>query len=182
MKNRILISNIIVLFLLIFSKPDSFLLFYIGLFFVILGEIIRLIASACIRKNNILTVNGIYSMTRNPLYLGTFIIAFGILIQIFSLSHILLSILLWLFVIFSFSIIYYKTIKSEEEFLLSKFGNDYLRYLREVPSILPDLKKIKEVFKKENYSKQAFLKNKEYRGLFGVLIVETIIFIKLCLK
>ncbi|MEF3280623.1 MAG: isoprenylcysteine carboxylmethyltransferase family protein [Elusimicrobiota bacterium] len=183
MKKRILISNITVAIVLIMAKPDSFTLFFFGIVFVFIGEFIRLIASAAIKKNRILATRGIYSVTRNPLYLGTSLIAFGTLIQICSVSHFCFTLFLWAVVIFVFSVIYYKTIKAEEKFLLSKFGEEYIHYCKNVPAILPNLKSlknIKEIFKRENYSKEFFIKNKEYRGLTGVLIVEIIIFFKLC--
>lgn len=178
MKNRILLLDILVIFMIIFSKPQSKALFFTGLFLVIAGEVLRLLSSMAIRKNKELSVRGPYLLCRNPLYLGTSIILSGILIQIVSFN-ITRDLLIYLITIPSFSYIYYKTIKMEEYFLMKKFTSEYKKYLDEVPSFIPDLTRIKEIFKPENYSKEHFIKNKEYRGVLAVIIIEIIIWIKL---
>ncbi|MEW5951716.1 MAG: methyltransferase [Elusimicrobiota bacterium] len=178
MKKRILISNIITLIVLIIAKPDSLLFFYIGLFFVFLGQTIRFLASATIVKSSTLTVKGIYSVCRNPLYLGTLTIIFGMGIQLSS-SDIKNFILLWVILLSAFPYIYYKTIKAEEDFLLSVYKKDFESYKCSVPSLIPKISSIKEIFKKENYDISAFKKNKEYRGFFGALIAEAVILAKI---
>ena len=179
MKKRILVSNIIIILMLIISRPDNIILFYSGLPLIILGEMTRILSSASIRKNKELAKNGIYSATRNPLYFGTFLIMLGILIQLFSITHIFSTIFIYLITIVSFCIIYLKTIKAEEEFLLSRFGNEYKSYYENTPVLIPDFKKINEFFKKENFSKESFKKNKEYRGITGIILIEIIIILKI---
>jgi len=179
MKKRIFFSNIIIILILIISKPDNVILFYSGLPFILLGELIRIISSATIRKNKELAKNGIYSATRNPLYFGTFLIMLGILIQLSSINYKFQTIFIWIITTISFYIIYSKTIKAEENFLFSRFGNEYKSYYENTPVLIPDLKKINELFKKENFSKESFKKNKEYRGITGILFIEMIIILKL---
>lgn len=178
MKKRIFISNILTFLVIIISKPESLKLFLTGLVFVITGEIVRIISSACIKKNASLSVNGPYSLCRNPLYLGTFLIIIGILIQISS-SHIIETVISWLIVLTVFPYVYYVTIKSEEKFLNEKFGNEFSDYVKRVPCIIPRISCISEIFKIENYSYANFIKNKEYRGIFSVIGIETIILFKL---
>src|SRR5262249_26317754 len=48
-----------------------------GILVVIPGLIIRVLASGHVRKNEQLTTTGPYAYTRNPLYLGSFVIALG---------------------------------------------------------------------------------------------------------
>jgi protein-S-isoprenylcysteine O-methyltransferase Ste14 len=182
MKNRILISNILVLLILILSKPDSLLFFYIGLPFIMLGQAIRFISSGTLTKSKMLTTNGIYAIVRNPLYLGTLIITFGLLIQLSSKNKISENIFMWIFISISFALIYYKTIKSEENFLKEKFGQEFEKYLSSTPALLINLKdfsKLKGLINKDNYSKELFLKNKEYRGLSALIIIEIIILFKI---
>ena len=145
MRKRIFLSNIIVFIVIIFSKPYSYKLFLAGILFIIIGELIRLISSSCIRKNKELSTNGPYAICRNPLYLGTFFIALGIMIQITS-ADLIRNILLWAFIIISFSYIYYKTIKSEEKFLSEKFGEVFKNYIESVPCLIPKLSSLKEIF------------------------------------
>ncbi|PIS46934.1 MAG: hypothetical protein COT17_06035 [Elusimicrobia bacterium CG08_land_8_20_14_0_20_51_18] len=181
MKKRIMISNLAVMLQLVVSRPDSCALFYAGLFFVLLGEAIRLVSSGTIIKSKTLTANGIYSMLRNPLYLGTLAVTFGVLIQLssFSPEKAPNTGFIWLFSILAFLIIYRKTIAAEEAFLLERYGAEFENYMKRVPSLLPDLKNAGELFKKENYSAEAFKKNKEYRGFSGILAIEAAIILKI---
>ncbi|NLH39336.1 MAG: isoprenylcysteine carboxylmethyltransferase family protein [Elusimicrobia bacterium] len=181
MKNRMFISYIIFIGLLLISRPDSYTLFFIGVFFTILGLSIRMISSGTILKNKKLATNGIYSVVRNPLYLGTFTSIFGILIQLSSLSEdkILNTLSVWIISLIGFGFIYYRTIKNEEEYLKKVYADDFIKYMKETPSIIPAISRLSEVIKKEYYSKEAFKKNKEYRGIVGFLILEIIILLKI---
>ncbi len=178
MKKRIAISNIIILIILIISKPSSITFFFIGLFFVTIGQIIRLLSSATIVKSKTLTTKGIYSLCRNPLYLGTLTITFGILIQLSS-NAILNTFIIWLIAIPSFAWIYSQTIKAEESFLLSIYGKDFQNYLASTPSLMPKLSAWPEIFVKGNYDITVFKKNKEYRGIAGSMAIEVIVLLKI---
>ena len=52
----------------------------LGLIVAIVGIVLRALASGHVRKNEALTTSGPYAYTRNPLYLGSLIIAIGFLI------------------------------------------------------------------------------------------------------
>jgi protein-S-isoprenylcysteine O-methyltransferase Ste14 len=175
---RILLSNIVIALVLIFSKPYSYKLFLIGIPFIIIGEVLRLISSFSIRKNKELSTTGPYAICRNPLYLGTFLNIIGAMIQITSKEP-LRNLILWAFIIISFSYIYYKTIKSEEEFLSKKFGEVFKNYKESVPCLIPKLSCLKEIFVIENYSYELFLKNKEWRGVGAIIIIEILIYLKI---
>lgn len=84
-----------------------------------------------------LVVRGPYSFCRNPMALGITLYISGISIWIGSLSALILS-----FVLFSFIVIYNKLIEENE--LLGRFGNDYLDYIRDTPFIMPKLKSKKK--------------------------------------
>ncbi len=178
MKKRIAVSNIAVLIILAVSKPDSRFFFFAGLLIVLLGEAIRLAASATIVKSKTLTVKGIYSVCRNPLYLGTLIMVFGMGIQLYSSDKMRLA-LTWLIILAVFPYVYYKTIKAEEEFLLSAYKQDFENYLKNTPCLIPDLSAVKNAFDPSNYDISVFKKNKEYRGLAGMILIEALIALKL---
>lgn len=178
MKKRIAISNISVLIIVAVSKPDSTFLFFIGLLIVLLGQAIRLVASATIIKSKTLTVKGIYSVCRNPLYLGTLTMVFGMGIQLYS-SNTSRLIASWLIILLVFPYIYYKTIKAEEKFLLSIYEKDFEKYLESTPCIIPNFSAIKNIFDTSIYNISVFKKNKEYRGFAGMVLIETIIAVKL---
>ena len=84
-----------------------------------------------VKKNTELTMTGPYAFTRNPLYLGSMLIAFG-----FALASRNIWIALALAVLFA--VIYVPVIRSEEAFLRSKF-NEFDDYAARVPRLLPRL-------------------------------------------
>lgn len=77
-----------------------------------------------------LSTKGIYSITRNPLYLGNFIIVLGIslFIQVWWLA-----LIMWI----GFWLYYLLIIFAEEEFLQRKFGDQFLAWAKKTPRIIP---------------------------------------------
>ena len=78
------------------------------------GLLLRAYASGYVKKNAELTVTGPYAYTRNPLYLGSVLMAFGFAAASRSWWITVLLALL-------FTIIYVPTIYSEEQFLRATF-------------------------------------------------------------
>lgn len=84
------------------------------------------------KKSVELTVAGPYAMTRNPLYLFTFIGAAGIGMTTGTLvGGVLLALLVYL--------IFSQVVAREEQFLLGLFGQPYADYCRQVPRFWPRL-------------------------------------------
>jgi protein-S-isoprenylcysteine O-methyltransferase Ste14 len=80
-----------------------------------------------------LNITGMYSITRNPLYLGNFFIGFGIFMlpQLWWLSLVYV-LMFWLY--------YERIIFAEEDFLREKFGHLYLDWSAKTPAFIPNLK------------------------------------------
>jgi len=66
-----------------------------------------------------LVTGGLYRYTRNPMYLGMFIVLSGVAIVLGSVSPLLV---VWLFML----VIRYNFVAAEERFLEAAFGQDYL--------------------------------------------------------
>jgi protein-S-isoprenylcysteine O-methyltransferase Ste14 len=98
---------------------------------VLPGVWLRAYASGYVKKNRELTVTGPYVHTRNPLYLGSMLIAGG-----FALA--LLSWPVALVLAVGFSVIYIPVIASEERFLRATFPG-FDAYCRSVPRLIPRL-------------------------------------------
>jgi hypothetical protein len=79
-----------------------------------------------------LNTTGIYSLTRNPLYLANCMTYVGIVL---SAQDLLLAIALVLFLV----LYYERIIMAEEAFLVQRFGQAYLDWAAEVPPFLPRL-------------------------------------------
>jgi protein-S-isoprenylcysteine O-methyltransferase Ste14 len=115
-----------------------------GLIVALIGETIRIwsvrYAGSATRTTgevgaDVLVTSGPYGRLRNPLYLGNFLLSFGILIMAWPWMP-------WLMIIFLalFYLQYSAIISLEEEFLHSKFGLLYEEYRNHVPSMLPRLR------------------------------------------
>lgn len=75
---------------------------------------------------------GMYSLLRHPLYLGNFLMWLGIG---------LLTENLWfnIFFILSFWLYYERIMYAEETFLIKKFGDEYIKWSKDVPPFVPRL-------------------------------------------
>jgi protein-S-isoprenylcysteine O-methyltransferase Ste14 len=98
---------------------------------VLPGLALRAAAAGTVKKNRELTVTGPYAYTRNPLYLGSSLIAAGFALALFSWP---IAILL----VFGFALIYIPVIAGEERFLRSAFPG-FDEYCRGVPRFFPRL-------------------------------------------
>lgn len=102
----------------------------VGLLLGLAGEAIRIWASGHIEKTKVLATGGPYAHTRNPLYLGSTLMAAGIAVAAAS----------WwaaLAVALYFLAFYPSAIRGEAKFLAGKFPETYLPWAREVPVFLP---------------------------------------------
>jgi len=94
------------------------------------GEALRLWAAGHIEKTRSLATGGPYAHTRNPLYVGSVLLALGA--GIATKSPLALAAL-----IFYFSVFYPAIMREEAAFLSEKFGEGYAAWAREVPMFLP---------------------------------------------
>ena len=136
----------------------------LSLILVIPGIWLRAYASGYVKKNAELTMTGPYAFTRNPLYLGSMLIAFG-----FALASRSIWIALALAVLFA--VIYIPVIRSEEAFLRSKFDG-FDAYAARVPRLLPRLVPA-SVDKDErgSFSADLYRKHREYNALMGAAAI-----------
>jgi protein-S-isoprenylcysteine O-methyltransferase Ste14 len=102
----------------------------VGLPVVILGEFMRTWSSGHIRKDASLATDGPYSLTRNPLYFGSFVLGLGFALMANSWPVLFAFLLL-------FGLIYDATIEDEEQKLLKRFGDAFVAYCRDVPRFFP---------------------------------------------
>jgi protein-S-isoprenylcysteine O-methyltransferase Ste14 len=102
-----------------------------SLVLVVPGVWLRAYAAGYVRKNAELTRTGPYAYTRNPLYLGSMMIAFGFAVA--AASWVILVVLAALF-----AVIYIPTIQSEESYLREHFAG-FDEYAAKVPRLLPRL-------------------------------------------
>ena len=112
----------------VLNPNDIEVLQYIGWIFWVVGMILVSLSYYNIyyRKAKAFVDNGIYAVVRHPLYLGWILAVF--VTTIFLHQH-------WLFVIIGIpGIASIYLISTQEEYLnIERFGDDYKRYMKEVP-------------------------------------------------
>jgi protein-S-isoprenylcysteine O-methyltransferase Ste14 len=133
----------------------------LGAVSIIPGLVIRALASGHVRKNEALATSGPYAYTRNPLYLGSLLVAIGFAVAARSL---------WVAagLVAMFFAIYVPVIRSEEAFLRERFP-EFQEYANEVPRMIP---RMTPAFRNEasaEFSMDLYLKHREYNALLGSL-------------
>jgi protein-S-isoprenylcysteine O-methyltransferase Ste14 len=123
-----------------------------------LGVVIRASASGHVKKNEELTTTGLYAYTRNPLYLGSIVIAAGFAVA--AQSWWMVAILAVMFVA-----IYVPVIRGEEVFLRATFPQQFDEYCRRVPRLIPRVTRGYEGY--GSFSRELYRKHREYNAALG---------------
>ena len=140
----------------------------IGSCLVIPGLIIRALASGYLQKNEQLATGGLYSHTRNPLYLGSLILAVGFAVAARSWWLALGLALIFIGV-------YLPVIRAEEAFLRDRFSH-FEDYARKVPRLLPRM----TGFHGEGvFSWHLYWKHREYNATLGSTAITGALIFKL---
>ncbi len=113
------------------ARPTPFFLGP-GLALAVLGEALRLWASGHIEKTKALATGGPYAHTRNPLYLGSLVMALGAVVAAAS-PWVALAVALYLLAF------YPSVVREEADFLARKFAPEYAAWAGAVPLFLPRL-------------------------------------------
>src|SRR2546423_8207104 len=145
---------------IVFSKPTGMMLCF-GAGCAFIGLLIRGWAAGHIRKAEVLAVSGPYAHTRNPLYLGSFLLGVGFSVAAGVWWLAVLFIVLWLG-------IYLPVMRVEEEDISRIFGADFDEYRRNVPLFIPRL----SVWKRTGtrFDSRLYLRYREYRAALGTAI------------
>lgn len=135
----------------------------LGLPVAMVGAIFRALAAGVIKKDSRIATSGVYSLTRNPLYFGSSLLACGFAIMSWNdIAAILL--------LFPFVVIYPTVILQEEAHLERLFPNEFRAYCSKVPRFFPRL----TLGFHRSFSLDLYLYNREYNtvlGLAGALAV-----------
>ena len=104
-----------------------------GMTLAVLGEGLRIWASGHIEKTQRLATGGPYAHTRNPLYVGSALLAVGVAAASAS-PFVLLAVAAY------FAAFYPAVIREESAFLAARFPEEYAAWARDVPAFLPRLR------------------------------------------
>jgi protein-S-isoprenylcysteine O-methyltransferase Ste14 len=129
----------------------------IGLPIAIAGAAVRALAAGVIKKDSRLATSGPYAWTRNPLYLGSSLLALAFAVM--SWNAIAAALLL-----VPSCVIYPNVIRKEESHLERLFGNEFRNYRQRVPCFLPRFRP-----SKLSFSLAQYISNAEYNTALGLI-------------
>jgi protein-S-isoprenylcysteine O-methyltransferase Ste14 len=123
------------------------------------GLLLRAWAAGCIAKNQALATAGPYAYTRNPLYLGTLLVAAGLVIASRQAG---------LAVLFAgmFLLVYLPVIQLEEQHLRKLFP-EFDTYARRVPALWPRLGGRSQQTGRSPFAWSLYFRNREYQAAAG---------------
>ena len=141
----------------------------VGAAIAALGLGIRAVASGHVDKNQELARTGPYAYVRNPLYLGSIVIAIGFAI---AARDVMIAVL----IVLMFVLIYVPTISSEERYLRTRFP-EYSAYADSVPRLIPRTLRFGGMT--QDFSRELYLKHREYNASFGAAAMLAALVVKM---
>lgn len=166
---RVASGFVLVLAFAWFSRPDLRSL-ALGLPVSLAGLLLRGWATGHLRKNITLAEGGPYAYVRNPLYLGTLLVAVGLVIA--SQRWLLAALFGGVFVL-----VYLPVIELEEQHLAKLFPN-FRAYAERSPMLWPTLRPVKS---SARFEWSQYVRNQEYQALLGFLAGEAFLIAKVLL-
>jgi protein-S-isoprenylcysteine O-methyltransferase Ste14 len=150
------------IFIVLFSNSDDKSIMA-GIWFILAGLFLRVWANGYAIKLEKLTTSGPYAFVRHPLYLGTMLLLFGLIImlKIYYIGVLLLFIMI---------AVYYRTIEKEEQMLEQKFKHQYLNYKNKISAIIPTIFLYRKG-EKWSFSFKRLIKSQEYKLFLWMLIL-----------
>ena len=125
----------------------------------IVGLLLRAWAAGHLAKNSELATGGPYAYVRNPLYVGTLLVAAGLVIATRRVELAVLFGIVFLFV-------YLPVIQNEEQHLRKLFPS-YAQYASRVPALIPYRPPLSSV---QRFRPDLYMRNQEYQALLGYLV------------
>lgn len=177
MKQRVKIDNSLLSFAIILTgflylfpsvyfgnKIADNVLDFLGLFTVLCGTFLRMAArgykKANSHKSEQLVIDGPYSVVRNPMYLGSFLMGAGFVLIVWPW---------WTLLLFGtlFYLRFRRQVIKEETKLTEVFGQAYRDYLKRVPRAFPTPVTVKGIKFTKAFPKEVLANTQEKRGLWA---------------
>ena len=122
-----------------------------GFAIALVGEAVRIWAAGHLEKSREVTRSGPYRWTRHPLYVGSSIMALGVIV---AAQSVVLAALTVIYLVATIT----AAVRTEEAFLRRTFGDTYDRYRRSEADPM-----------RRRFSIERVLRNKEYRAVVGLI-------------
>lgn len=170
-RSRVPLGFVCAALFFLFSRPRPLTL-AIGGAIALPGLALRAWATGHLRKNDYLATTGPYAYTRNPLYLGSFVMGAGFTVASgrFILGIIFAALFLG---------IYVPVMRVESATLTELFGDRYQRYVKAVPLFLPRLSPYRDGAKaKSKFDASLYKRYREYRAAIGMTVAWALLALK----
>lgn len=148
-RRRVALGFLTALLAIVLAQP-TWASWRIGLVVAVAGEVIRVWAAGHLEKSREVTRSGPYRWTRHPLYLGSSVIALGVVLA----SR---SIVIGIVAAIYMSATIVAAIRTEEAFLRRAFGSTYDQYRRSEAEPM-----------ERPFSLERVVRNREYRAIVGL--------------
>jgi protein-S-isoprenylcysteine O-methyltransferase Ste14 len=155
---------------LLFAKPRPTTLLA-GAAVSLIGLLLRAWAAGHIRKNSTLASSGPYALTRNPLYLGSFLLGLGFTIGSGRWQLGILFALLFLG-------IYLPVMRVESATMAQLFGDSFQKYSRAVPLFFPRITPYRGDDVRTEFDSSLYMRYREYRAALGLVIAWGLLVLK----
>lgn len=161
---RVRLGYVLAVFVLLFARPTPAYV-AIGAAVGLLGLWLRAYAAGYLHKQEVLTVSGPYAHSRNPLYLGSALLALGAGVATKSLISAAILLLY-------FALVYSVVMRREEGELLGRHGRAFQAYATAVPLFLPRFSAAEIPGASEGtFSFAQYKKNHEYQAALGYVLL-----------
>ena len=148
-RRRVALGFLAAVAVLVLARPTP-LTWWLGLVIAAAGEAVRIWSAGHLEKGSEITRSGPYRWSRHPLYVGSSIIAVGIIIASRSVP-------VGVVAAFYMGATITAAIRTEETFLTERFGDGYDRYRESRAEPMP-----------RRFSIVRAMRNREYRAVVGL--------------
>lgn len=160
---RVRLGYVLAIVVLFFARPKPRGIM-IGAAIGIIGLWLRAYAAGYLKKQEVLTTTGPYAYTRNPLYLGSSVLAAG---AAWATQSVASAAVLLIY----FGVVYYVVMRREERELRGHFGEAFDRYAQAVPLFFPRVTPARLSHNGGAFSFAQYTKNHEYEAALGFFLV-----------
>ena len=168
---RMPFTYVMALLAIVFAPQKLFLPAFV---LIVVGTAVRIWAAGHVVKRHKLSKGGPYAYTRNPLYVGSFFWGVGTFLLIGYW---------WLLLAFlgGFALLYGCAIRSEEDYLYERHGDEFTLYKKSVPVFVPRLTPAASV-RESTFSWGGILRNDEHKALAWSMAVIAAILLRAYLR
>ena len=149
-RRRVALGLIVAIAALLLADP-TWASWRAGFAIALVGEAVRIWAAGHLEKSREVTRSGPYRWTRHPLYVGSSIMALGVIV---AAQSAVLAVLTTVYMVATIT----AAVRTEEAFLRRTFGETYDRYRRSEADPM-----------RRRFSIERALRNKEYRAVVGLI-------------